>query len=1115
MKLNKIIGKGLPLKGHKFYMLLSTLCFCNCLFGQNQHVTINVKNQPLVKVFESIEAQTDLSIAYNQSKLNITQKTNANFNNKTVANVLDVILKGTGFTYRIENKHVIIVPVEKEIKTNISTAQGHQNIKVKGIVTDAKGEPVIGATVREKGTTNGTITDFDGKFELLIKKGLSIEVSYIGYQSQQLLADANKSLNIILKEDTKTLDEVVVVGYGTQKKVNLTGAVASVDSKVLDSRPIQNLSSGLQGLVPGLTITGTNGAPGLDSGKIKVRGTGTLNSASPYILIDGIESSTISSVDPNDIESISVLKDASSAAIYGSKASNGVILITTKRGKTGKPKVSYSGYVSIQNPTSVIERMSSYDYARLFNEALEAEGSKARFDEVEIQKFKDGSDPLYPNTNWYDYIYQTGVMHRHNINVTGGTENIKYLASVGYLNQEGVIPNAGRNQFNIRTNLDINLSSRLKAQVNMSFIKNKYTDANSTFSGGGSDQIIRQAGQIAPWIVARYEDGTYGTITAGNPVAWLDYGMDVLRNNDNLTSLLKLDYKIFDGLTASVSGSYVNNSQNYKDHRMFIQYNENKASEPSSIKERYTNWNRTNFDALINYDKIFGKHNFKALLGWHTEKYNLKQLEGYRKNIPNNDLSDLNAGDMATQTNSGYSRELAMISWFGRINYDYAGKYLLEANIRSDASSRFAEGNRWGYFPSFSAAWRLSEESFMHSSNSWLSNLKLRASWGLLGNQDALDEYYPAINTYELNAKYPFGGNLNSGFYQNKYRLSTISWEKATTWGIGLDCGLFNNKVTGSIDYYNRTTTGIIMKVNVPEEFALNPYMENIGSMRNNGIEFNIAYNDHAGDLSWGIAANFSYNHNEVLDLGENVEYMDVTGGYFQRNVVGEPFKSYYIYKADGFFNSQEEADAFTEKYGNPFSGGKFKAGDIKYVDVSGDGKLDGDDRILCHGQDPAFTFGLNLNTSWKNFDLSLLFNGAAKVNLLLDGYDSYGNFSGDVGHPATIWLDAWTPDNKDASMPRIWTDTKSPSCTRNAISTFWLQNASYLRLKNLQLGYTLPKKCLSKIGIENVRFYYSAENLFTIDGMKLDNVDPEATSYRLSSYPLLRTHSFGVNVTF
>jgi TonB-linked SusC/RagA family outer membrane protein len=691
------------------------------------------------------------------------------------------------------------------------------------------------------------------------------------------------------------------------------------------------------------------------------------------------------------------------------------------------------------------------------------------------------------------------------------------MASLGYLNQTGILRNAEREQFNARTNLDIKINSRFTARMGLAYIKNDYKDASSAYYGGGSDQIIRQLNLIAPWIVARYDDGTWGTISDGSPIAWLDSKMTTDRYNQNFSGSAALDYKIIDGLVLTLQGAYINNTQNYSYFQKYIKYNANKESEPNKLEERYYTWNRTNYNALLNYDKTFDKHGFKGLLGFQTEKYNRKELETSRKNFPNNELTDMNAGDPSTQTNKGFTRELAMVSWFARVNYDYANKYLFEANIRSDASSRFAEGHRWGYFPSFSAAWRISEEDFMSDAkNTWLSDLKIRASWGKLGNEYVTDkdgnaEYYPAMNTYNVGAKYPFGGALNSGYYQQKYRLEDISWEKATTWGLGMDFTLFN-KLNMSIDYYDRKTTDIIMEVSVPAEFALDPYRDNVGSMRNRGVEISLGYNTKINQVQLGFSGNISHNKNKILDLG-GVDYIQ-NDNNIQRNAIGHAIDSYYIYKADGFFNSQEEADEFTAKYGNPF-GKKFMAGDLRYVDTDGNGELTSADRIYVKNTpDPVINYGFNINAAWNNFDLGLTFNGAAKASRLFDAYEVFGNFSGDAAHPSTIWKDAWTPENHNAKMPRRHYDQNSPSNYRSVKSDFWLEDISYFRLKNLQLGYTLPRNVLNGLGISSLRLYYSVENLFTIDNMRA-NVDPEATSTRTSSYPLLQTHAFGINISF
>lgn len=1009
------------------------------------------------------------------------------------------------------------VSAKADANTFASIQQQKQTIT--GMVTDANGDPIIGASVQAGGTALA-VTGADGRFSVSVAPGTELQISYVGFATKAVMVrNGVSNYDVTLSDDSRALNEVVVVGYGTQKKANLSGSVAQLDGKTLGNRPIANVSSGLQGLLPGVTVTGASGAPGLDGGLILVRGVGTLNSASPYILIDGVEAGTLNSLDPQDIASISVLKDASSAAIYGSKASNGVILVTTKRGQNGAPKVNYSGFFGIQNATALMERMNSADAAYYYNKALERSGKAPRFTEEAIQKFRDGSDPYnYPNTDWYKLAFKTAWQNRHNVNVTGGNEFVKYLASAGYLKQSSILPNAGREQFNARANLDMVLSKRITAHLNLAYIQNNYRDASSAYAGGSSDQIIRQLNIIAPWIAYKKEDGSYGTVSDGNPMAWLESGMTVNRNNRNFTGMIGIDYQVFKDLKLTLQGAYVDASRRYSYFQKFIQYNANKATDPSKLEIGHYDWHRTTFDAFLNYDKSVAKHNFKAMLGWHTERYKYLPDWMYRKNFPNNDLTDMDAGDASTQKNSGYTRELTMVSYFGRLNYDYAGRYLFEANFRSDASSRFAKEHRWGFFPSFSAAWRISEEPFMERSKSWLDDLKLRASWGQLGNQDALSgkqdgtsDYYPWMNTYKLDGSYPFGGQLMQGYYQGDYHLSTISWERSTTWGVGVDFTLFGG-LTGSIDYYNRKTTDIIMDVSAPAEFALGKYKDNIGALRNEGVEVSLAYAKQL-NKDWAINAgvNFAYNKNKILNLGEGTEYIEKGD---RRTALGQQYNSYYMYKATGkFFNSQEEADAFTAKYGNPF-GRKFMAGDIIYEDTNGDGKLDSNDRVYTkHTDIPAITYNINLGATWKGFDLSMTWQGVGSVSHIFNR-EVLGEFSGDASHPSTMWKDSWTESNHNAKMPRVFETGNSPSDMTRAMSTFWLWNTAYLRLKTLQLGYSLPENVLKAIGVERVRVYYAGENLLTFHSLPF-NIDPEITSERGSSYPLLRSHAIGINITF
>lgn len=998
--------------------------------------------------------------------------------------------------------------------TSLRTAAIQQTgVKVSGTVHDTAGNPLPGAVVRdESNPRNATMTDNNGRFSLSNVRAKQISIHYIGYQLLKV-AVSDTPLSITLVEDNKDLGEVVVVGFGKQAKANLTGSVAQIKSEDLQSRPVQNVSSALQGLMPGVSVTAGQGRPGADGSTIRVRGVGTLNNASPYILVDGVETNNLNSIDPNDIESISVLKDAASAAIYGSKASNGVILITTKRGKVGKPVVTYSGNVGFLNATRLVERLTSAEYAEMLNFALKDNGKPERFTAAEIEKFRNGSDPdNYPNTDWYDLAFKTGVQHSHSFNVTGGTETVKYMAAAGYMNQQGILESSNRERFSIRTNLDFTFSPRLTGHAGLNFINNDYDDPNNNYVGRGSDQIIRQLNIIAPWIAARKADGTYGTIGDGNPIAWLDAKQPVITKTQNTNLNLGLDYKLMEGLVASVKVAHLNLTQNQRSFLKYFRYNPNKETSPNNLGQGQYNRARTSVDVLLNYDKQWGVHGLKVLGGYHAEKFGYDELTGERKNFPNNDVTDMNAGDASTSKNGGYSRELNMLSWFGRINYDLMGKYLFEANLRADASSRFSKGHRWGYFPSFSGAWRISEEHFMENTRDWLGYLKIRASWGKLGNQDALDDYYPSLNLYNIDGKAVFNGVVTPGYYQGSYKVSTISWEKATTWGFGVDFELFKH-VTGSVDFYNRKTTGIIMKVPAPKEFALGDYYDNVGALRNTGVEISLGYNNRWGDWTFGAQSNISFNHNELLNLG-GVEFLN-SGN--QRNQIGHAYDSYYMYHADGFFATDAEAQAWMDKYsgkpGYPFGKYKFKAGDLIYTDTNGDGAMTTDDRKLCNSTTPAIHFGLVLNAGWKNFDLQAIFSGFAKSARVLNS-EVYGDFRGDNSHPASIWRESWTYKGNAGKMPRVSDARVSPSHPSNVMSDFWLANTSHLRLKNLQLGYTLPQSISTPLGMSKVRFYYSVENLFTIDAMKI-NIDPEISSERASSYPLIMTNSLGVSITF
>lgn len=1076
--------------------------------SQSLKVSIQASQLSTKEIIAEIEKQTEYLFVYNKNEVDINRTISLNVVDESVSEVLNKLFAETGITYKLVGKNISLI--KQTAATKVTTVAQQKRKVMSGVVEDEKGEPVIGANVVEKGTTNGVITDFDGKFTLEITPDAVIQISYIGYNTQEVRAGNQSSLLIKLVEDAQALSEVVVVGYGTQTKINLTGAVSTIAKDDLMNRPVTNVSSAIQGLTPGVTVTSGTGQPGSDGSTIRIRGVGTLNTADPYILVDGIETGTFNSLDPNDIESISVLKDAASAAIYGSKAANGVILVTTKRGKNGKATVSYSGNVSFSNPATLIDRLSSYDYARLYNELMVRDGASPRFTDDDLRLFKDGTDPYgHPNTVWTDYIFRTGFMHKHNLNVSGGSEDVKYMASGGFLGQEGTLKNSDRKQFNMRTNLDIKLSKKFNMRTNMAFIHNDYSSPNASY-GGGASQFFWQSNRMAPWIPYKKEDGSYGSISDGNPAAWIDINSRIYYLQQNFSGALAFDYHIMDGLTFTLQGAYVTDINEKKDYRMECWYDDVNYHGPDQLTETIKRWSRYTLDALLNYEKTINQdHNLKVMAGYKIEKYDWRELTAFRKSFPNSSVTDLNGGDSSTQTNSGYSRELGLLSYFGRFNYDYKGKYLLEADFRADASSRFAEGFRWGYFPSFSAGWRISEESFMEGTQNWLQSLKIRGSWGLLGNQDAVDDYYPYLPTLYIGKNFPFGGVVNQGITVVSHKVSTISWEKAVNWGIGFDANFLDEFVL-SAEYYNRKTTDIIMNIPVSTTFGISgTYQDNKGALRNTGVEVSLSWN-HSFDKDWrmGVNANFAYNKNRLLDLAGVNEIID---GY-KINRVDEPFQSFYVYEADGLFRSDEEAAAYEAQYGNPWSQ-PFKGGDLRIRDADGDGKLSASDRVVRGSQQPKGTYGVMLSGGWKNFDLSVFMQGVSGTNRYFTR-DVVGSFIGDTSHPSTNWLDAWSLENQNAEWPRLFLEENSVSAPNKCYSTFWCMDADYLRIKNINFSYTFPKSWTNKMGIGSAKIYYTGENLFTFDKLPF-NADPESESGDLNVYPINKSHSFGINVTF
>lgn len=979
----------------------------------------------------------------------------------------------------------------------------------KGVVKDAAGETVIGASVVVKGTTNGTITGVDGDFTLnSVSKGSTIVISYVGYINQEIKFNG-QPVNIILKEDSKTLDEVVVVGYGVQKKTNLTGSVASMNSKALETRPVSSVSAAIAGQMPGVTAVQTSGAPGGQSASITIRGKNSINAASPLVIVDGVPGS-MNTIDPNDIETLTVLKDAASAAIYGVQAANGVILITTKQGKKGeKTRVSYSGNVAWSSPVAKRELVNAYDYAVLYNEATLNDNPNATvmFTPEDIEGYRTGT---LPTTDWYkEAIKSSAIETMHNISISGGTEKTTYNASLGYIYQDGLTADNDYSRFNARMNLNSEINKYIKVGVNASGYRGISNDAWNGFV-----TVFQGVTREKPTNPVYNEDGSYHYSGVDNPLAVQGNKSGFKRNIQqeiNLTGHATI--QILPEL--SVKGvysvrNYTSNQDGFKKH---FSYGDDSNSYDSGLREGYDKYYNHNYytgQVLINFDKSFGKHNLGVLAGFESYEHIYKYTEASRQGGGSDELTEsLNTLDQSSQKNKDGGYELARLSYFGRIQYDYAGKYLFEANLRSDASSRFPKDNRWGVFPAFSAGWRISEEAFIKDNISWLSNLKLRLGYGKTGNEELKDDdIYPSVPTYTYNisdnaTKYLFNNTLYSTVYEARYVNSGLKWATVTNYELGLEAGFLNNMINFELSVYKKKTNDMLLYLPIQGVIGMSAPAQNVGSVQNTGFDFLINHNKRINkDWSYSVSLNVSYVKNEITDMSGTE---GPTSNDKIWNLEGYSIGSYYGYVADGYFNTEEDLANCPKR----LTAGQEKLGDIKYKDLNGDGKITADgDRTIIGKNFPSWTGGLNLNVTYKNFDLSALFQGAFDVDGYYTAEAAYAFYNGATA--LKRHLDRWTPENHNASYPRI---TRS-SQTNFVTSSFWLQDASYVRLKNLTIGYALPQGWLAKAGIANAKLFLTGENLLTFTGLD-GGIDPEEGNERGWSYGNVKKLSVGVKLSF
>ena len=1012
-----------------------------------------------------------------------------------------------------------------------SSAQQNK-ITVKGKVLDSKGQPVIQASVVKKGTTQGTFTDLDGNFELAVEDNSTLNVSCVGYVTQTVVLNGQTSVSVVLQEDTQFLEETVVVGYATQKKANLTGAVSTVNvSRDINKRSANNLSDLLAGAAAGLTSIASNegGRPGANSSSLKIRGTGTTNDSNPLVVVDGFISS-IDNVNPADVENISVLKDAASSAIYGSRAANGVILITTKKGSSGKAKVSFTGMYSLQTVGHTMDIVSNYaDYMGYINEGFTNQGQAAKFTQDKIDEWRahenDNSEAArlkWPNTDWTKEFFRVAHVQNHTVSVQGGSDNVRYFISANFYKNPGIIKWTDFQKVSLRANIEADMNKFVTVGLNMSGYRSEL-EPNSEAAGTDGDAITWGAAMGSPGIVLMSPDGRLGSYNntqdnvgqqnanAFRRLNFYDHNRPVVTNE----MLPRLYARVTPIKNLVFEGSYTYQFNN-QDYDRILQDADlwNFYTDPPTITRRGTVRNYVledvyqveyrQMDLTAKYSQTFGKLKFGALAGASQEKYNYRwhRACGYDQPTGLNVI----AATTTLRQSKGNNYAWAMRSFFGRVNLNWEDKYLLEANFRADASSRFSPDNRWGYFPSFSAGWVISNEPFFPN-NDYVSFLKLRASYGSLGNN--------AVGNYAWQATYSArnyvlgNATTTSGMSQNTLANKDIKWEKTTVTNVGVDFTALKQRLSGSFEVYDKTTDGIL--ISLPAALAngtVNIPPQNAAKIRNRGAEINLAWNHSIGEVSYNVSGNFAYNCNKVLDFGNRS-----VGTYTIEK--GEPMYYLYVMDIDRLVRNQSDLDyvqSLVDKNPNYFSTFlRPQLGDYLYKDSNGDGELNYNDRIKSSkGNQPQMTYGLSIGANWRGFDFSALFNGVAGWKDFCHNviWRSYVQFGATLAKEFAD--DHWTSTNTDAKYPRYLTNSDGRN---DVISTAWVYKRDYLRLKNLQFGYTIPQTISRKFFVDGLRVYVSFDNLFTMT--QWPGFDPEIGQGNTNqNYPTTKMTTFGINIT-
>lgn len=1094
-----------PLKKYLLTMKLIVV-FLLCMVFQiqarslAQTVTIEKKEMAFVDLLREIKRQTGYTIICNSDIVKNTAVSNVQLKNTPLEKALDVLLTPKNLSYHVEGKSIVVRRGNRvQRQPEINTGKEQQN-SVSGKVTDTEGNPLAGVNIVVKDKTTATSTNDQGEFVIPAGVGETLVFSFLGYTTKENVIGRSNVMNVQLEESQADLDEVVVVGYGVQRRANLTGAVSSIDGDELAKRPVHRASMALQGMAPGVTVTQNSGRPGGDHGTVRVRGIGTLNDASPLVLVDGVQSS-LDGVDPNDIESISVLKDASSAAIYGSRAANGVILVTTKSGGGEELQMNYNGYVGRQVFTELPEFVDGYTFMTKLNEAYANLGRSPVYSNRFLEdylRYKHVDPDMYPDTDWQEAAYtESGFAQHHHLSVSGG-KRVNFMGSVAYQDQQGVVPEHRQQRYSFR----LNAKAHIRDNLQSTFLISGRTTPTDQPRSEPFGQINRISPVSSP---VQLTDGRWGIGTNGsNPVAILHEGGYNRYVYDQLRSTFQVNYQPFSGadLEAHFTPEFRGTDRRYFSRSIdtFVPGMETPAyTSPvlsTFLRGNVRAWENT-ARLIARYHKEYEGHGVDFIGGYEQIAYRTDEFEARREDYPLADYQELDAGAIDNWQNSGTGSEWSLRSWFARVNYSYKDRYLFEANVRVDGSSRFPDRRKYGTFPSFSAGWHVLEEDFMSSAKNWLSELKVRGSWGTLGNQNIGN--YPFSAVMALGSSYAFDGVPVQGANQREMANLGISWESTETANLGLDFAVLSNRLSGSFDYYVRNTTGILLRLPVPGVIGLSEPYQNAGVVRNTGWDLNINY--RGGDaFKYSIGLNVSDVRNEVMDLRGAGPIIDG----FRVIDEGLPINTLFGYRAIGLFRDQEYVDAHPRQNFTNYG-----PGDIIYEDVNGDGEINTEDRTPIGNEIPRYTFGLNFNASYKGFDMSVLLQGVGERDALFTGDAIWAMYNN--GKIQQWHLDHWTPENLDAAYPRLISESTHNNFMN---SSWWVYSGAYARLKNVQLGYTFPQRWIGNGTVKRLRVYATGDNILTLHRMP-QGWDPETRSGNAAIYPISSTFLFGVNLTF